>query len=276
MREPGIYHNINIELYHSEEGISSSGISLILDCPKRYWYEYMQKPTLSPIAAKKQSDKFKTGRALHMLILEPEKFEKAFYSMTEEVNLTTKIGKEKYAEAEFLAEEREIIRAADWFDIWNMAQSVKSHPLWHNLQDGKVEQSIYWDSGTFNTRLKTRPDIFNENMIIDVKTTDSIKGFQNSIHQYGYHRQAAMQIDGLTNVDGKIRHHGFFVIEKKAPYLTACFTLDIGSIEQGRREYLDAAAIYSECCNTGNWPGYESKFQTISVPEWAMKKESIL
>ncbi len=276
MREPGIYQDIEIDLYHSEDGISSSGISLILDCPKRYWYEYMHKPSLGSLALKKQNDKFKTGRALHMLILEPKKFEKTFYAMTEEVNLTTKMGKEKYAEAEFLAEDREIIRAADWFDIWNMAQSAKSHPLWHSLQNGKVEHSVYWDGGAFNTRLKSRPDIFTDYMIIDVKTTDSIKSFQNSIHQFGYHRQAAMQIDGLTQIDGRIRHHGFFVIEKKAPYLTACFTLDGVSIEQGQREYLDAAAIYSECCGSGNWPGYENKFQVISVPEWVMRREGVL
>lgn len=277
MRGPGIYAEIDIDTYHAEHGISATGINLILDCPKRYWYEYMGKPEPDPREAKKARDKFKMGRALHMLILEPEKFDATFYTMGEEVNLTTKIGKAKYEEAEFAANGREIIRAGDWQDIWAMAQSAKSHPVWGHVEDGKIEQSIYWNGGFYNTRLKARPDIYNDRLIIDIKTTDSIPAFQNSLYQYGYHRQAAMQIDGLKAFnpkgDNHERFHAFFVIEKRAPYLTACFTLDEASISQGRKEYQDGAATYSECLNSNLWPGYDNKFQITSIPQWAVKKD---
>lgn len=276
--KPGIYNNLDIDEYHNSEGISSTGISLLLDCPKRYHYEYHGKPeVLDPKEQQEARNKYKMGRALHMLVLEPEKFDATFYCMAEKVNLTTKIGKELWAKAELEANGREILRAGSWEDIKAMAESVKSHSIWKEFKDGLVEQSIYWEGGVFNTELKARPDIFNDRLIIDVKTTDSIKLFANSIYNYGYHRQAAMQIDGLKTVDGKKRLFAYFVVEKKAPYLTGCFTLDEVSLDQGRREYLDAAITYTECKHSDIWPDYQdqndNKFRLISIPKWAIKSE---
>lgn len=273
MREQGIYANIDIDEYHAEAGISSSGITLILDCPKRYWHEYLVKQEIDVREAKKQRDKYKLGRAAHMLILEPVKFNNTFYVMSEDVNLTTKIGKEAYAAAELEAKGRDIIRTGDWKEIEAMAASVGSHVVWNAIKGGKVEHSIYWNGGVCKTALRARPDVFTDELIIDIKTTESINAFAKSIAQYGYHRQAAMQVDGLKAIDGKERYFAYFVIEKKAPYLTACFALDDISLEQGRREYLDGAALYSDCLKNNNWPGYEDKFQVISLPKWAMKEE---
>ena len=41
----GIYDNLDINEYHADNSISSTGINLILDCPKRYYYEYHVKRT---------------------------------------------------------------------------------------------------------------------------------------------------------------------------------------------------------------------------------------
>jgi hypothetical protein len=213
------------------------------------------------------------GRAVHMLALEPDRFNHNFYCMNEEVNLTTKIGKEMYAEAEKKAQGRDILRKSDWDDIQIMAEAIKKHSIWGNFKNPLIEQSIFWDGGIGGTRLRARPDVFNDKVIIDIKTTDSISGFQRSLHSYGYHRQAAMQIDGLYSLDKKERHFAFFVVEKKAPHLTAIFELDPDSIAYGREQYIDGAAKYSECMATGVWPGYSELVQTITLPSWAKKTE---
>ena len=273
--EPGIYTNLDIDEYHTSEGISSTGISLILDCPARYDYEYNKKrKDMDLIETEKQYDKYQLGRAVHMLILEPERFDNNFFCMSEKVNLTTKAGKEIYAEAEKEAKGRKILRVGEWEDIKEMADVIKKHPLWQKLTVRHIEQSIYWRAGVLNTLLKSRPDIFNDDLVIDIKTTDSIKQFSRSIYQYGYHRQAAMQIDALKSIDDKKRHFAFFIVEKKAPYLTACFALEEASIEQGRKEYLEAALTYSECVASNEWPGYSQQFELISIPEWSKIGES--
>lgn len=270
MRAPGVYKDINIDVYHSEEGISSSGINLILDCPKRYWHEYLSDEP------KPGKDKcFQLGSALHMLALEPNRFHENYYLMTEEVDLRTKAGKEAYARHEEEAEGKTIIRSKDAELIQGMGLSVSSHRIWGTLGEEKnIEQSIYWDAGIYKTRLRARPDFYTDSIIIDLKTTDSIPSFKKSIFQYGYHRQAAMQIDGLKACDGKTRMFGLFVVEKKAPYLTACFTLDEECIEKGREEYLDAAAIYSECLKYNVWDGYKETFSLVKLPRWMEKEES--
>jgi exodeoxyribonuclease VIII len=268
--KPGIYKNLDINEYHTSEGISSTGISLILDCPARYDYEYnIKRKDMDLAEVEKQYDKYQLGRAVHMLILEPERFDNNFLCMTEKVNLTTKTGKEAWAKAEEQAGGRKILRAGEWEDIKAMAESMKKHPLWNKMTARHIEQSIYWEAGVLNTLLKSRPDIYNDDLVIDIKTTDSIKQFSRSIYQYGYHRQAAMQIDALRSVDDKKRHFAFFVVEKKAPYLTACFALELTSIEQGRKEYLEAALTYSECLANNEWPGYSQQFELISIPEWS-------
>lgn len=269
MRNTGIYSDIDIDAYHKEEGISSSGISLILDCPKRYHHEYMDG------GKKTQCKESDLGRAVHMLGLEgEEKFKQHYHIIWESVDLRTKAGKEAYAKEEDLAKGRTILREKEAKEIIDIAESISKNTLWSRLKDGKIEHSIYWDAGIFNTRLRARPDIFNDGLIVDLKTTESIKGFARSIHSYGYHRQAAMQIDGLQSIDGKRRAFAFFVVEKKAPYLTATFVLDEESIEHGRKEYLEGARIYSECLINNDWPGYDNVFQKITLPKWLMKEEN--
>ena len=274
MIKPGIYNNLDIDEYHASPGISSTGISLILDCPKRYYYEYHQKPkTIDQKEARKQREKYMMGRALHMLVLEPEKFEQTFYCMTEEVNLVTKAGKEVYAQAEIEANGRLILRAGGWEEVKAMAQSVLAHPIWNKMKKGLVEQSIFWNGGLYSTPLRARPDIFTKEIIVDLKTTESITGFNNSMSRYGYHRQAAMQIDSLKETDGHERLFAFFVVEKKAPFLTSVFTLDDVSLAHGRQQYLDGAAIYSECLKNNIWPGYIEDVQLLTLPTWATKEE---
>lgn len=271
MREAGIYTDLDINEYHASEGISNSGINLLIDCPARYHHKYILQQNRN-----EDTDSMLLGRGVHMLVLEPELFAKTFYIMRNPCDLRTKAGKEKYAEAELDAKDRTILRKGTWESVFDMADSIKKCSMWNKVQPGKAEHSVFWDGGIYNTRLRARPDFYNETMILDIKTTDSIKGFSKSIHTYGYHRQAAMQIDGLKHHDGKNRFFGFMVVENKAPHLTACFVLDEQSVKQGRREYLDAAAIYSECMSSGIWPGYDETFQEISIPAYAIQQEEMI
>ena len=272
----GIHPDLDIDLYHNSEGISSTGISLILDCPKRFYFERFIKPTLLDSKEEnKLQEKYKIGRAVHMLVLEPDKFNTTFYCMDEPVNLVTKAGKEVYAAAEIKANGRDIIRFEEWKNIKEMAAAISSHAVWNILKGGKVEHSIYWKDGSYNTLLKARPDIFTDDLIVDVKTTESIKAFPRVLYSYGYHRQAAMQVDALFKTDNKKRYFAFFVVEKKAPYLTICYTLDEESIELGRKEYLEGAKLYSQCLAANKWPGYDEQFQLIKLPNYLNKNEEI-
>ena len=268
MRAPGIYADIDIDEYHAEEGISSTGVSLLLDCPARYYHEYNNRDLTA-----KDKKAYTIGRAVHMLALEPQKFEQTFYLMKESVDLRTAAGRKAYAEAKEAAQGRQVLRSDEISDSVSIAEAIANHPVWRAVGAGKTEQSVYWDCPLFATRLRARPDFFNDKICIDIKTTDSIKNFQRSVMTYGYHRQAAMQLDGLKTIDGLERHFAFVVVEKRAPHLVACFTLDEMYLNLGRREYQDAALLYNKCMESGEWPGYETQFQMINLPTWALERE---
>ena len=271
-----IVEDLDIERYHNMDGISSSGIKLILDCPKRYHHEYfIARPLQTPNESKKIRDKFVMGRAVHTLLLEESKFNDLFYTMSEKVNLTRKKDKEIYEEAIKRANGRQIIRFEDWEAIHNMHQALAEHPRWEEMKGGKVENSIFWDHKTvfYTSLLKARPDIYTDHIIMDIKTTDSIPKFKYTFDLMGYHRQAAMQYDALYMHDGVKRHFGFLVVEKKEPYLTAAFTLGLEELEQGRLEYSEGADLYAECLKYNSWPGYEAQYQALKMSKWKLNKE---
>jgi exodeoxyribonuclease VIII len=203
------------------------------------------------------------GRAVHMLALEPQNFNQTFVVQTESYDRRTKVGKEAYEL--FLKEAcgRSVLRLEDFQQISNMADAISTHPIWSRFKGGSVEHSIYWDHQD-SIRLRSRPDYFTDDIIIDLKTTSYLKGFDKSVFRYGYHRQAAMQLDGLAAVDGRQRKFVLFTIEKEAPYLTSVFALDEASIEEGRRDYHKAAELYAQCLEFDIWPGYSESVQTIA------------
>ena len=267
-----LIEELDINEYHQMPGISATGINLILDCPKRYWHEYM-----NPLRQGKDSAAYMLGRAVHMLILETDKFHEKFYCMDEKVNLTTKVGKEVYENAKHIANRREILRLDDVISVKEIATSVLNHSVWKRVGLGKVEHSLFFEGGTYTTPLKSRPDFYTDKIIIDVKTTDSIPGFMRSIYSYGYHRQAAMQVDALFKLDGKARNFSFLAVEKKAPYLCSWISLDEASIDKGREDYLHGADLYSECLLNDEWPGYggsEELCIQASLPKWLNSGEN--
>ena len=236
MRNKGIYKDIPIEEYHSDDGLSSSGVNLILDCPRRYYHRYMTRTGFDTADTQAMA----IGRAVHMLALEPENFEKTFVVQTESFDRRTKAGKEAYEVFKKEARGRSILRLEDFQQISSIADAISSHPIWKRFKGGSVEHSVYWDYQD-SIRQRARPDYFTDDMIIDLKTTGYLKGFDRSVFRYGYHRQAAMQLDGLEAIDGKRRQFVLFTVEKDAPYLTSVFALDESSLQEGRRDYQKAA-----------------------------------
>lgn len=136
-----------------------------------------------------------------------------------------------------------------------MREAIQKNTLWLDMRNEKFEHSLYWDIEN-NIRLRARPDIFTEDYIIDIKTTNSIANFNESILQYGYLRQAAMQVDGLSilSPQTKPRDFYFLIVENKFPFRTLAKPLKTADIEKGRQQYLAGAAIYAKCLKDQSWP----------------------
>lgn len=270
---PGIYADMDSEVYHSSPGISSTGINKILDCPARYYFEYVTKRSRrTPASITKEAAYFRFGRAFHELLLEPEKFNSHFAVFQRPFNKkglpahgSSNLYKEALVNFEIEAAGRQVIETSSFEDMTLMCEVVRKHSFWTKLRNPKFEQSIFFHNGMYRTPLRARPDLFDDTYCIDMKTVDKIPQWQRTAKANGYMRQAALQLDGLKTIDNKNRFFGFFLVEKEEPYLTALYTPSKEDIDEGREEYLLGANLYSECLRYNVWPGYPETFQLINT-----------
>jgi len=125
------------------------------------------------------------------------------------------------------------------------------------------------------TPCKVRPDLYNKDsgIVLDLKTTidASPKGFAKSVRQYGYLFQAAWYMTALRAMGERPKQFVFLVVEKSAPYATACYTLDNADIEREVPRVLEACKIYGECLRTDVWPGYSDDIKTLDLGTYYAK-----
>lgn len=75
IKSPCIIRAMPSEVYHSIEGLSTSGLKILLDCPAKYYYKY-----LSGEYEPKEKPAFKIGKACHKYILEgSDAFQKEYW-----------------------------------------------------------------------------------------------------------------------------------------------------------------------------------------------------
>lgn len=260
-----IVEKMDINAYHAHEGISNTGIGYILDCPKRYWYEYLNpdKP------AKEIPKHFKIGQALHTSVLEPEKFDNTYCTIPKFDRRTT-AGKEAHAEAEKAAKGKITLNEEDFSQVKFMADAMRETRVYRNImKDGKIEHSFFWSDDEFGVQCKSRPDWHNGQIWLDVKTTASITDFPRKLYNYGYHRQAAIAREAFKKAYNiEYKYFMFLVVEESAPYLTASFVLDQDSLEKGFTDFRNGLRIYRDCLDKKEWPGYPDEVQQIILPPW--------
>lgn len=255
--------DLSSDAYHADPGLGASGISRLRRSPAHFKYS-------DPPASKALDD----GKALHMAILEPDKFAKG-YAVLPECDRRTNAGKAIYAN--FLQDhpDAEIITASDYDMYRNVSDAARAHPtIKFLISQGHPEVSIFADHPEYGIRLKCRPDWYpgHINAIPDIKTTEDARpwAFGASVHRYGYHRAAAHYMDVLYWA-GMPEVESFFLIavEKSKPYGIMVYELDAESIAKGRAENDEAYRLYAECLATNTWPGYNQEIQSLSLPGYA-------
>lgn len=254
---PGVY-DISIEDYHSSQAISRSGIMQFKRSPLHYFS--------SKIYPREETQHMVFGNAVHTYILECDQFNDRYF-IAPKVNRTTKVGKQQWEEAVAEAGSRTILQEDVFNDIQSIAKAFRSEPLAHKLiENANFEKSIFWEDEESGLMCKARPDIWQTNMICDLKTASdaSLPEFSKAMANYGYHIQAAMIRDALRAVCNQdIDDFAFIVIEKSYPFAIGVYLLDKDALEIGAQEYkflLKQLKQYTEQVNekTTRWPGYKA------------------
>jgi len=266
--EPGIYYDVPAEEYHEWDAVSNSRLAyLIATSPKHYkWRLEHPEP---------DKDAWRKGRILHKLVLEPYDFERV-YAVAPDVKRNTKAGKELWQKFTDTLEGRTPITSAEYDEASAMAKAIRALPKADLLlSGGRAEVSVVWDDPDTGVRMKARPDYINDNLIIDLKTTRSFAdgAFSRRAYDYGYHRQAAIYIDGCRAAGLRIDAFVFVVVEKTDVHDVIAQPASENMIYVGRAQYKRALITYADCVAKDEWPGYDEQLENIELPYWVLREE---
>lgn len=272
--KPGLY-DISIEDYHGDccEGpsISSSGLrTLLLECPAIYWAHSPLNPNRFPEENTKALD---IGRAAHALALGEPEFAKYFVvsPYADFRSKEAKVWRDDQTRTVLKAEEFEQVQAI-------AAVQKRSAQVMRAFENGKPEKSLIWKDEETGIWLKSRPDWLPNDpktgFVVEYKTAVTIepRKWASAAFGYGYHMQAAMQIDAIRAVMGtKALGVAHVVQEKTPPYLAELRMFGPEQIDDGRFMVRRALNVFARCLKSGIWPGYTSEPQFVETPYWFAK-----
>jgi len=268
--KPGIYFDLPFEEYLKLPYLSKSLVSAVLKSPAHARAE-MEKG--------KDSRSMRLGSYLDDLLLsgDTDKYvaEPEFYitDKGEKKPFTLRSPACRKIKERMEAEGKVVLKREDFEKAEMMKRALSESPTAKELLSGKKQVTLIWDDPETGCRLKGRIDVLNNDNITDLKTTQdaSPDAFRYTMHRFSYHVQAAMYIDGWEILTGEMLPFNFVVVETEAPYGVKCYSIREDSIMLGRMRYKEAARIWRECEEAGDWPSYQDGIELIDVPAWALK-----
>jgi len=250
--------DLSSNAYHAEKGyLGTSGIKLLLQSPAHFkHYQRSESPDMV------------TGTALHMILLEPEKFLDTYA-----VYDGDKRGKQY---TEFVeANTNKIIIKQDVMDkLSGMRNSVLSYPkldMERVLREGKKEHSVFWEDPETGVGLKARADCLTGNVIFDLKKTLDCRPFKfiRRCVDLRYDIQSAHYKEGYRRFLGEDVRFMFIAIEDAAPYGVWVHESSPTMEAKGEMDARRAINLYARCQKEDRWPLYEEPYSEIDWPEWA-------
>jgi exodeoxyribonuclease VIII len=262
--QPGIYTSDQLtnEQYHDAEGISNSGLGLILRSPAHYRY-----------APKRESTRaMEIGTALHCAILEPERFATDYMLLRE----VTDRRASAYKDACKVWSAERVLTGTEADKVAGMQESARCNPhLAEYLSaPGRCELSVFAIDPETGVLVKCRFDkMLDCGPAVDLKKTQDIREFGRSVANYGYHMQAAFYMDVYQWATGEtLPGFLFAAVEEQTPHASAPLVLDDEALGIGRQLYRKALNEYAECLHNDEWPGIAGEPQVVQLPSWYMSQ----
>lgn len=196
---------------------------------------------------------------------------------------------------------RQILSAEQFEQLRNMRDAIMAHPAASKLLSapGEAELSAYWMQPVKNPTTgevigeqlcRVRPDYWRKDgILIDLKSCEdaSEEEFARSIAKWRYHvqdsfyvrgvRQALLQGGGFEDFADP-RAFVFIAVEKTACVVdgqakgVAVYRLDDESRALGWQQWNEDLMRYTDCQNSGEWPGYAHTIRQIKLPAWQFQR----
>ncbi|MEQ9616636.1 MAG: PD-(D/E)XK nuclease-like domain-containing protein [Phycisphaerales bacterium] len=249
------------DVYHAKakDNLSSHWLAEFARCPLLY---HKKRIGLIP---QRDSAAFLVGRAAHTLILEGRERYESEYAVGGPVNPKTgnPYGSGTKAFAQWAEKIGKPVLSDDQAAlIEQMAASVKGHIFARELlADGVAEGVVRCRVG--GHECQARLDWINpvhDRGIVDLKTTDSLDGFELDISAYRYVEQLAFYRALVAEVTGRNLPVHIIAVEKREPFRCGVWVISDKSLTKAQRDNDSAMAELARCQRRDHWP---TRFESI-------------
>lgn len=275
MLKLGINEYISNEDYHGDrEFISSSGLKMILNDPRKFHKEYI----LNEGTSSSSNNAFDFGSYVHCAILEPELLDQDF-AVFDGIQKRGKAYEEclENNEGKTIISRTQAAKATQLINAFKEATVV----IGEQGHDKEVNVSSFFSGGYAEQtctaqidgiKIKVRSDYRKEfedfGSINDVKTTsdniDNVKSAERVCAIYDYDLSAALYVDIFTMVTGK-PHDFYFCFLSKNNGECRMYKASEQMLEVGRRKYKEAIEKLKKARESGVY--YINRIEEINSLE---------
>lgn len=247
---------IEAEVYHAQPGVSNSRLSVLIEDPREYHYQY-----LSGKYVRKPKAYFDFGSAVHDIALQ---------NSTDGIkcipsDVLTSDGKKAGGVWKAFATEHAgkiLLKSAEYDQVMGCVDAISNHPAASRLLScpGKVEATFEHLDDELGLLLRCRPDkliLLNDAVCcLDLKTTATgtqAGKFVKSIANLGYHRQEYFYRRVLRANGIDVASFIFIAVQTEPPYCVDCYTLSDEFLRLAETQVESALLDLAERTRANDW-----------------------
>jgi len=262
---PCFIANMPDDVYHAHpEGISSTGLKAMLRSPAHFRFQSARAPSRA----------MEMGSAIHTALLEPSRFKKDYVLLRD---VKDRVASE-YKQAIKVHAPSRVLTAREADKVSGMQEAILSNLLMRSRLtcEGWRELSLFVRCPETGVLVRVRFDLLTEDgVIVDVKKTQDARPepFSRAIDNYSYDLSAALYSDALEWATGERHTFEFAAVEEEMPHGHKLYQPCNTTLEEGRRKYREALALFAECEKTGSWPSLPcDEVEVISLPGYRLSQ----
>lgn len=271
---PGIY-KLDADAYHADPcpqpSLSSTIAKILLaQTPLHAW---TASPRLNPDWEPKDSKTFDIGRAAHRATLGAGS---DFCAIPDEILASNGAASTKAAK-DFIAEARKAgltpLKSEEVEQIEAMrvkiCEKLAANKIVLDPADSEVAVLGQIEGMWCRAMIDNAPNDPRVPLYDFKTTTDaSPEAATRAVMNYGYDIQAAHYLDTWKAVTGEDRLFRFIFQEKTAPYEVSVVEVGPDSLMMARKKIARARAMWANCLNADDWPGYAPGVHRVELPEF--------
>lgn len=139
-------------------------------------------------------------------------------------------------------------------------------------ENAKVEQCLRWTDPETGIVCKCRPDMFNDLVLVDLKTNRHIeeRRWWYDFKDYKYHCQFAFYYDALRLLDGIERVNVVVKLETSPCFDVLYFPLPDTALMEGRAHCRRLLNELRDCVEVDAWPGKCDELAKVDFNNWVI------